>query len=277
MAKPTKQLSTLLKKLKAPPEDPPQRDPIAQLVFAYLQWQATTPQAEEAMGRLMEPVVDFNELRVLHHYDMVALLGEDYPLVHQRIARLKETLHEVYHRERATELKTLAGKGKREARAYLDTLHGTPPYVAASVTLICFGGHALPVDEKLVSLLADEGILDEAGVDPHVAENLLLRQLKAGDAIGAHYQLQAWADDQAWSAEQAAVTALAPLGDEPAARPAPPPPPPPPPAPEPEPAAEPQPEPAADKPESKKKSTTKKTTQTTKKTTKRPTRPARKK
>lgn len=277
MSKTTKPLSTLLKKLKVPGEEPPARDPIAQLVFAFLQWQATSDQAEAAMDRLMEPVVDFNELRVLHHYDMIALLGEDYPLAHQRIARLKETLHEVYHRERATELKALASKGKRDARAYLDTLHGTPPFVAASITLVCFGGHALPVDEKLVSLLAQEGVLDEADTPPHAAENLLLRQLKAGEAITAHYQLQAWADEHEWAAKEAAVTDLAPLGDEPARVPQPDAAPAAEPAAEPEPQAAPATEPKAASGGKKKSTTKKKATQTKKETTKRPTRPARKK
>jgi endonuclease III len=189
-------IKTLLTKLgrKYKPDDPPASDPVTQLVIGMLQWEATRKQAEQAFSRLMNELVDINEIRVSHDSELVAILGTNYPKVDERIARLREALDAIFVREHGVAMSSIADKGKKEQRAYLDALPGVPPYVAAQVTLLSFGGHALPMDQKLVALLAEEAILD-ADTPPAQAESTLLRQVKAADAVHAHMLLQAWADD----------------------------------------------------------------------------------
>ena len=106
---------------------------------------------------------------------------------------MREALQEVFVREYAVAMKSIESKGKKEQRAYLDSMPGMVPYVAASVTLVSFGGHALPVDDKLVALLANEGVC-EPDATPAEVESFLLRQVKAGDTLDAHLALQAWSD-----------------------------------------------------------------------------------
>ncbi|MEX0743980.1 MAG: hypothetical protein WD118_00145, partial [Phycisphaeraceae bacterium] len=77
---------------------------------------------------------------------------------------------------------------------YLDTLPGITPYVAARVMLLSFGGHAMPVDRKLVVMLGDEGIFEHDAPADHV-ESWLQRHIKADEAVSAHLLFQAWADD----------------------------------------------------------------------------------
>lgn len=192
----TKFASLLKKALSAyNGEDPPPRDPVMQLIVSFLQWDATRDQAEDAFVAMMEDLIDANDLRVSHPHELVALIGEDYPGAVERILRLRESLGEVYLREHDIQMNSIAGKGKKEQRAYLDTLSGIEPYVAAQVTLLSFGGHAMPVDNKLCALLIAEGCLDE-GTNPADAEAYLIRLVKAGDALEAHLALQAWADTQ---------------------------------------------------------------------------------
>jgi endonuclease III len=190
-----KKFTALLKKVKSAykGEDPPPRDPVAQLVVSFLQWNATRKQAEDAFTALMDQMIDVNDLRVSHPHELVAIIGEDYPDAGARVIRLREALHEVYVREHDIQMNSIAGKGKKEQRAYLDTLPGITPYIAAEVTLLSFGGHAMPVDEKLAALLIGEGCLDE-DTEPAEAESHLARQVKAGDALEAHLALQSWAD-----------------------------------------------------------------------------------
>jgi endonuclease III len=191
-----KNLQKLLKKLdrQYKPDDPPASDPVRQLVIGMLQWEATRKQAEQAFSKLMNELVDINEIRVSHDTELVAILGQNYPRVDERVARLREALDAIFVREHGVAMTSIANKSKKEQRAYVDSLPGMPPYVAAQVTLLSFGGHALPVDPKLIQLLADESILDPA-IDPIHAENTLLKQIKAADAVHAHMLLQAWADD----------------------------------------------------------------------------------
>lgn len=190
-----KKFASLLKKCLSAykGEDPPPRDPVAQLIVSYLQWDTTRAKAEDAFVALMNEMIDVNDLRVSHPHELVEVIGEDYPNAVLRMIRLRESLHEVYAREHDIQMHSIAGKGKKEQRAYLDTLPGITPYIAANVTLLSFGGHAMPVDDKLCALLIQEGCLDE-GTAPEDAESYLVRQIKAGEALEAHLALQAWAD-----------------------------------------------------------------------------------
>jgi endonuclease III len=188
-------LKQLLEHLDAdqPPEDPPACEPVTQLVIGLLQWEATRKQAESAFAKLMEHLVDINELRVSHDRELVSIIGQNYPRAEERIARLQEVLNEIFVREHGVAMSSIASKSKKEQRAYLDSLPGLPPYVAAQVMLLAYGGHALPVDEKLVSLLAQQEIL-EPETSPAQAESTLLRQIKASEAVHAHALFQSWAD-----------------------------------------------------------------------------------
>lgn len=189
-------IKPLLKKLdrQYKPEDPPASDPVTQLVFGMLQWQATRKQAEQAFGRLMNELVDINEIRVSQDDELVQLIGQNYPLVDERVARLREALNDIFVREHGVAMHSIAQKGKKEQRTYLDSLPGVPQYVAAQVMLLSFGGHALPLDDKLLQLLAGESVVEE-DTSPAQAEGSLLRQVKAAETLHAHTLLQAWADD----------------------------------------------------------------------------------
>jgi endonuclease III len=191
-----KKLNALMRKLKSRHKnlEAPGYEPTTQLILAFLQADASRRKAENAYDTLMEDMVDNNELRVSHTREIVELLGEKYPRVHWRIERMREALNEVYRREHDIKMTKAAAMNKKEQRHYLDTLPGITPYAAASVMLLSFGGHAIPVDDKLAALLAREGAVDE-GLAPAEIEALLLRQFKAGDpSVEAHLLLQAWSD-----------------------------------------------------------------------------------
>ncbi len=191
-----KKLNSLIRRLKTKHKniEPPAYEPTTQLIMAFLQADASHRKAEQAYDALMEHMVDNNELRVSHTREIVAVVGESYPRVHWRVERMLESLNEVYLREHDHKMKKAASLTKKEQRHYLDTLPGITPYASASVMLLCFGGHAIPVDNKLVALLAREGAIDE-DLTPAQVETLLLRQFKTGDpSVDAHLLLQAWSD-----------------------------------------------------------------------------------
>jgi endonuclease III len=191
-----KKLNALMRRLKARHKnlEAPAYEPTTQLIIAFLQADASRRKAEQAYDALMEHMVDNNELRVSHTMEIVDVIGEKYPRVHWRVERLRESLNDIYLREHDIRMQKAAAKPKKEQRHYLDTLTGITPYVAASVMLLCFGGHAIPVDDKLAVLLAREGAVAE-GLGPAQVEALLLRQFKAGEpSVQAHLLLQAWSD-----------------------------------------------------------------------------------
>ncbi len=191
----SKNWSSLLRKLNATyqPEDPPSRDPVMQLVIGFLQWESTRRQAEDALARLMAVMVDHNELRVSYESEIIQIVGRQYPRVEERIARLREVLNEIYIREYDVSLKAIDARMKKDQKVYLESLPGMLPYVSSQVMLLCYGGHAMPVDDKLAALLAREEVV---GSDTPVeqVENTILRLVRAGDAKPAHLLLQAWSD-----------------------------------------------------------------------------------
>lgn len=205
-----KKLASLLKRLRSQytPEEPPPRDPTLQMVVSFLQWQATRKLAEDAVARIMDVMVDVNDLRVSLEHEILHGLGEDYPQARERIARMREALNEVYVREHAVEMRSIAGRNKKEQRAYLDSLPGMVPYVAAQVLLLSFGGHAVPVDGRLLPLLEAEGVVDE-GTSAEQAEASLQRMIKADENLQDHLLLQAWADDKGGKFKPATSTAAA--------------------------------------------------------------------
>jgi len=186
--------AVLKKVLKAHAEQPPEpAEPITQLIHAFLQWNATQRQAELAYSRVMEAMVDANDLRISFVDEVIGLLGPRYPMVDERAARLHDALQEVFVREHGMTLTSLATKPKKDARTYLDSLPGMTPFVAAQVMLLCFGAHAVPVDDRLNDLLREAGAIDEDAT-PAETEAFIGRRIKSGEAPQVHAALQAWVD-----------------------------------------------------------------------------------
>lgn len=200
---PSRRFASLLKKMRtrhaaaAPPAPDPadDSDPLVDhVVFSLMLWEASSGQARAAFKRLREAYVDYNELRVCMPDELADVLGERYPLAHERARRLRAALSDVYRREHAVSLTHLTQIGKREARAYLDSLDGLTPFVSARVVLLALNGHAVPCDERLRDLLAEAGVMD-ADTSAGMAGSWLERHVDHTDALKAHAVLQAWSDE----------------------------------------------------------------------------------
>src|SRR5438132_833778 len=72
---------------------------------------------------------------------------------------------------------------------------GLPHFVAARVVLLCLGGHAVPIDERLCGLLGAEEAI-QSGATADEASSWLEHQLHAGEAGPAYALLEAWAAGQ---------------------------------------------------------------------------------
>lgn len=191
-------LKSLLKSLRdtfgAPEPPPAPEDPTDEFVWSYLLWDSTAAKAEHALRRIEAGVTGLNELRVSLPHEICALLGERYPNVEERSIRLRASLDDIFRRENSVSLIHLKQLGKREARQYLDSIEAVPPFVAARVTLVALGGHAIPLDQRTLDLLVAEGLIEE-GVSLDDAAAQLMRHIKAADALEAHLLLQSWAEE----------------------------------------------------------------------------------
>lgn len=170
-------------------------DPVvAELIRSFLMWDAPRAGVKAAEDKLEQLFVDANEMRIALPEELAGCLGSRYPACDERCARIRSALHEVFIRENGLALAHLRDQPKRAARAYLDSIPGMTPFVAARVALVCCEAHAFPVDRVLLGLLHDAGAADDAESADDVASRLE-RAVRAGDATGCYARLELAAMD----------------------------------------------------------------------------------
>jgi len=169
-------------------EAAPPADPIRVLVESVLQADASDKQAEAALAEIEKEYVDFNELRVSPVKEIVECIGRTHPFARRKAESLRSALQAVFQRTCALTLDFLAKKPKKEARRLL-LESGLDSYAAARVTLLVFGGHAVPVDETLVDCLKLEGYVHPAS-DVSDVQGFLERVVPQKNAVAAHRLLR---------------------------------------------------------------------------------------
>lgn len=161
-----KRFKTFYNKLKRGSGAKERRDPlpiIEEFIVAILARETTETQALAAYKRLIENVVDLNELRVTTSREMAAFVGESFPECKEKAEEISSVLNDIVAREGRLDLGGLKQKKVREAREYLETLGGATPFAAAWVLSRCLGGHAVPVDHALIrALKADDMVAPDS-------------------------------------------------------------------------------------------------------------------
>jgi len=191
-----KRLAALLKqvgKAVSAPDEVPEREPLFQLIHAFLAWETSRNQADQAYTRLMTTVVDVNELRVSDPMEVIDAIGPKYVRAEERAHRLCRALHGVYNREHVVDLSSLKDKNKRDAKDYLESLEGIVPFVVASVMLLSLDSHAIPVDEQLVDRLKRDEVVDPDATLEDV-QSFLEHQIRADDGLEAFFGLRAYVE-----------------------------------------------------------------------------------
>jgi len=190
-----KKIKTLLKGLRKHRCEADEHDPIAVMVEAAFELNATRKRAKRALDAVHEEFTDYNELRVAPPRDIVAIVGKDYPQIAERARMLVTALGRIYARQSSISAGYMGEMSKRELRRHLDEL-GLDEYTSAAVTLLGFGGHAIPVDQDLVDALKLDGYVHP---DADIADvrGFLERIVPLKDAPAAHKLLRRYVDRSA--------------------------------------------------------------------------------
>jgi endonuclease III len=163
----------------APTED--DSNPLAQLILAQLSWDAAPLNAQKAARRLSEQMIDLNEVRVSTPREISAVIRDCVPNPMECARAISRSLNSIYQRENLLSLDHLEGKGRREARQYLDSLDGVNAHASASVMLWSLSAHAIPVNQRLLRALRKEGLVDPDAEAP-VVQAFLERHVAAAEA-----------------------------------------------------------------------------------------------
>ena len=170
-------------------------NPVCEVIYSSLLWNATPRQATTAFKKMIKSSVDLNELRVNVISETMELIGVNYPQAFERSKRLRTVLNAIYLREHSMEVASLDGAGKRDIREYFETLSGITPFVCNRVIAMQYGVAAIPIDDRTHAALSTNGIISE-DADIEETTNWLGRQVKADDVCDVHAQLHAWASTQ---------------------------------------------------------------------------------
>src|SRR6478736_930363 len=123
----------------APSKKPEAVDPLARLIRAFIEYDCDEARASAAERKILENMVDYNELRVTPAIELAALLGARYPFAESRCSALHRTLQSIFDREHLMRLDRIKEMKKSEIRPYFQSLAGIAPYVEAAIAVDCFG------------------------------------------------------------------------------------------------------------------------------------------
>src|SRR3982751_3712967 len=155
-------------------------DPLARLIRAFIEYDCDESRTTAAERKILDNMVDFNELRVTPAIELAALLGVRYPFAESRCSALHRTLQSIFDREHHMRLDRVKEMKKGEVRPYFQSLAGITAYVEAAVCVDCFGIAAAPMDTKLYLWLVSKDALLE-NTDIKTAQHLVEKHLKAGE------------------------------------------------------------------------------------------------
>jgi len=190
-----KKFKTFRKKL--PKEEIVQNEhgAIGEVIYSHLLWNATSKQADAAFKKMITASVDLNDLRMNHVFEMVKLIGSNYPQAEARAKRLKAVLNSIYGREHNVCIDSLEGAGKRDIREYFETLKGISTFVCNRVIAMSYEVAAIPVDDRTNNALIASGVVQE---DSSVSDTALwlARQVKSEDVQEVHVSIHSWVETQ---------------------------------------------------------------------------------
>ncbi len=163
------------------PEIPEPDDPVRRLAIAILGVGCTDEEADRALDRAFPTMVDWNEMRVSSAPELNKATGNTIPQGTQRCKDLIDALQSIFDREDRLSLDVLRIMGRREARHYLEQLGGVDEHAIASVILWSLGGHAIPVNDRLLEALREADLVNPSA-DRAEVQAFLERHISAAEA-----------------------------------------------------------------------------------------------
>jgi hypothetical protein len=176
----TKLFNSLKRKSTKQPM-PQYGDPIEAVVYALV----SESMPEEAAGRLyrrmMKHFVDFNDLRVSRREEILDVFRDSSAEFEKSAASITQTLNSIFEKTNRISLEGLTQEGKRQAHKELSEMEGITPFAVSYCFLTAMGGHAIPLNAKMLDYLRVGELVHPNATDMEIA-GFLERQIGAADA-----------------------------------------------------------------------------------------------
>jgi len=169
--------------------------PVEHILRAILSEEATASQVDQAMRRLREQFVDWNDLRVSRPREIREALGPDFPGVGHKARVIPRLLDQVFKHHNSMVWDFMEAMGKVATRAFFGSLEEVRPFVAATIARDSTGAHAFPVDRDIARVLGRLGILDPEAASETRMQAFLERAVKSTRVYETHYLVKRLAED----------------------------------------------------------------------------------
>lgn len=153
-------LYKVVRKYYEPVSPPASRTVLEHLVYASCLEDSTYEAADEVLAKLLEDYFDWNEVRVTTSLELAELMqGLNDPLA--AASRLRKVLHGLFESKYSFDAEFFKKENLGKAIEQLEKYKGISPFVIASVAQLALGGHSIPVDQALLSLMYTIGAISE--------------------------------------------------------------------------------------------------------------------
>ncbi|MCK4625434.1 MAG: hypothetical protein KAV00_09005 [Phycisphaerae bacterium] len=205
-AKRVKRIYAQVKKQGEEPRIGDPTDPMEQLLLAALSQETSLGNARKALDKLLDSMVDLNEMRVSLPREIAAIADEHIPNSRVCASRFCTLLNSVFDRHNVLNLHLLHSMGKRDAKHWLEELNGIEPYHVASVMLWSLGGHAIPVNNLLLSALRKDDLVEPKASVSEV-QSFLERHISPAEAKEFCLRMEGFSPRKSASGPKAAPSA----------------------------------------------------------------------
>jgi len=169
--------------------------PVEHVLRTILSEESTASQVDQAMRRLREHFVDWNDLRVSRPREVREALGADFPGVGQKARVIPRLLDQVFKHHNSMVWDFMEEKGKVATRKFFESLEEVRPFVAATLARDATGAHAFPVDRDVARVLGRLGILHPEAESESQMQAFLERAVKSPRVHESHYLVKRLAED----------------------------------------------------------------------------------
>jgi len=153
-------LHKAVKKSFQPITPPSNRTVIDHAIYACCLENSTAEEADESLAKLQENYFDWNEVRVTTDRELATTVKSlTDPL--QAATRVKKMLYGIFETYYQFDLEFLKKENLGKAVQAFDKMVGVTPFAISYISQHGLGGHSIPTDKALLSLMHVLGIISE--------------------------------------------------------------------------------------------------------------------
>lgn len=178
------------------------------LLLGVLQEETSLPIAVNAYQNLRQGFFDFNEMRVSHPSEVVDYLQE-VPNKENKARRVLDILQFVFETTYSFDLESMRRKPLKQAQKQLSKITGTSDFTVAATVQRALGGHAMPIDNAICTMLARLDLIDE-GAEPQEIRGAVEHLVPKAKGVSFCLLISALAADE--EKREEVISAILPKG-----------------------------------------------------------------